>query len=108
MSLAAYDVLFNKANWHRKDWARRDVWEPTFGPLDPACEAAFAVRGTRVPLVSQLLDRFEVFPLDLSAPRFELEEDCWPRRGPEKTTTATHPLQVVALEDLAPVTDAEG
>jgi hypothetical protein len=51
MLLAAYEVLFNKKNWHSYDAARRDAWTPVEGPLDAS--GGWFVRQHETPLTDE-------------------------------------------------------
>jgi hypothetical protein len=100
MLLAAYEVLFNKRTWRSRDAERRDVWTPSTGPVD-AQGHWFVLQHSAPTLSVQLYDAFGAYVLDTSAPQFELGEDCWPRRPPNKVTAPQASIEVVPAERLA-------
>ena len=65
--LAAYEVLFNKANWHSYDSCRREVWTLITGPLDAAGNWFYVQHRTEAPHLGQLYDPHGVYPLKLGA-----------------------------------------
>jgi hypothetical protein len=73
---AAWDVLLNKAEWRSASATRRKVWTPTAGTTTPR-GGLTAVVGSTLPIMGQLLDRWEEFPLDLEN-RLRTPETWWP------------------------------
>jgi hypothetical protein len=67
MEEAAYDVLLNKASWREPSTARRDLWRPTAGSLDPTTDI-FITSGTQAYLSYQVFDGFHAYPLVLAGP----------------------------------------
>ena len=65
--LAAYEVLFNKENWHSYDSSRRDVWTPLTGPLDTDGNCCLQPR-TEAPHLGQLYETYGVSPLTCRRP----------------------------------------
>jgi len=104
MLLAAYEVLFNKENWHEYQSTRRDVWTPSIGPLD--AEGNWFVRQHQVeaPLNAQLYDPYGVYPLNLSAPGLNLgDQDFWPSSGSLQTTAGGYQVTIMPASDLATI-----
>lgn len=79
MTMAAYEVLFNKNTWRSPASGRREVWKPSAGSSAPDSNDIFLTKGQAAELRFQLLDQFGAYPLDLSAGLPQLPEDCWPR-----------------------------
>jgi hypothetical protein len=61
MEQAAFDVLLNKATWRDPSAARRDVWQPDFGPLG-ADDAFFVTIGRAATISIRALDGFGAYP----------------------------------------------
>jgi hypothetical protein len=78
MEQAAYDVLFNKAEWGNATTQRRNVWLPPAG-VDPDPCDIFLIRGTAVSIEHQLLDPFSAYPLLLGQEPTDLPEGLWLR-----------------------------
>jgi hypothetical protein len=89
---AAWDVLLNKAEWRTRSITRRQVWNPTAGTTAPK-DGLTAVVGSTLPLLSQLLDRWEEFPLDLET-RVRAPETWWPPPA-DRMGTAQHSFLAV-------------
>jgi hypothetical protein len=79
MTMAAYEVLFNKNTWRSPASGRREVWKPSAGSSAPDSNDIFLTKGRAAKLRFQLLDQFGAYPLDLSAGLPSLSDDCWPR-----------------------------
>ena len=77
VQLAAYDVLFNKANWHDQTDARRDVWTPVCGGLGGSGGDVFLTQGQDASLTFQVLDPFGAFPLEFGAVWTEIPHEWW-------------------------------
>lgn len=101
MLLAAYEVLFNKKNWHSYDSARRDAWTPVEGPLDAS--GGWFVRQHETPLMkAQFYDPYGVYPLNLAAQGLRLGDDnFWPSSGPLHTTVHQGQMTVIPAAELA-------
>jgi hypothetical protein len=102
MTFAAYDVLLNKRDWFDPSTARRDVSRPDTGPLTPDGRQIFVRQHSTHPMDSRFLDRFGVYPLNLSAGLGHLGEDYWPPQGPSKTTARSGGIRVVAGHAIDP------
>ena len=100
MLLAAYEVVLNKQTWHTRDTARRELWTPTTGPLDPEGGWFVMQHRTEAPLQAQLYDPYGAYPLHLGAAGLQLDDRCWPRRGPATMTTIEQPITVVPAQEL--------
>lgn len=75
VELAAYDVLFNKANWRCADSERRDAWTPEGGALR---DGSVVLRSdARAPYVVQFLDGFGAFPLALETRLGDAPPEGW-------------------------------
>ncbi|MGO9321730.1 MAG: hypothetical protein ACLQBY_13140 [Solirubrobacteraceae bacterium] len=101
MLLAAYEVLLNKESWHRSDLSRRELWTPTTGPLDEHGAWFVMQHRTEAPLQAQLYDPYGAYPLNLGAAGLQLDERCWPRRGPAEMTTREQPIAIIPAPALA-------
>lgn len=73
---AAYDVLFNKAQWGTKSTARRQLWSPEAGTLD-SDTSLFLTQGKGTTIQFQVFDRLAGFPGDLSARLTSVPEEWW-------------------------------
>jgi len=100
MQLAAYEVVFNKTNWHSRDDARREIWTPTTGPLDPNGLWLAVQHRTEASLGGQLYDCFGAYPIHLRSPPFNLSDDCWPHSRPRKTRAPLRGLVVLPAAEL--------
>ena len=101
MLLAAYEVLFNKDDWHAYNSARRDVWTPSTGPLDAAGNW-FVCQHQTPPLNAQLYDPYGVYPLNLAADGLVLaDQDFWPSSGSLQTTAGMGQLTIMPAAELA-------
>jgi hypothetical protein len=78
MEQAAYDVLFNKAEWGNATTQRRKVWSPPAG-VDPDPSDIFLIRGTAASIEHQVLDPFRAYPLRLVQEPTDLPEGLWLR-----------------------------
>jgi hypothetical protein len=96
---AAWDVLLNKDEWRSPTTTRRSVWNPTAATTS-ARGGLTAVVGSTLPIVGQLVDRWEEFPLDLDL-RVRAPESWWPP-PPETLSTAEDSFLVVNPEDWQP------
>jgi hypothetical protein len=77
MEEAAYDVLFNKAEWRSADVARRHTLEHLAGSSGPNFNI-FLTQGLKDQVVeTQLFDVFGVYPSDFSAALTKLPERWW-------------------------------
>jgi hypothetical protein len=92
---AAWDVLLNKNEWRSASTTRRDVWNPTAATTSPS--AITAVVGSTLPLLGQLVDRWEEFPLDLDS-RLRSPDSWWPGTQ-DKMGTGSNSFTVVEAED---------
>lgn len=72
IEFAAYDVLFNKTNWHVSDTNRRDVWSPPGGVLEDG-KSMVAVAGGSLSLQPIPLDGFGSYLHDLKC-RLDLSQ----------------------------------
>lgn len=75
MEQAAYDVLFNKKEWHVWSKERRSVWSPeayTTSENDLAI-----VQGSAPKIVAKILDEFGIFPLNLNGVLSSPPTDWW-------------------------------
>jgi hypothetical protein len=79
MEQAAYDVLFNKAEWRSRSAERMNIWSPPAGTLADSA-GFFVVQGSELRLLFQLLDDFGSYPLDLSAGIDMLPQGWWSER----------------------------
>jgi hypothetical protein len=93
---AAWDVLLNKAEWRRPSTTRRAIWNPTAGTTAPK-NGLTGVVGSTLPLLAELLDRWEEFPLDLES-RAHIPETWWPPAS-DRMGTAQHSFQAVAPDE---------
>ena len=78
---AAYDVLFNKAEWRSVSIKRREVWLPSAKTVSANPPNLEVKEGSECVLESQLLDPFGSYPLDLSSCLSELPEGWWSKNG---------------------------
>lgn len=76
MEQAAYDVLFNKNNWHNRSRERRNVWKPKAITSSPTGDMIIE-RGSELKLVGQLFDEFDVYPVNLGAVIKDLPHGWW-------------------------------
>ena len=90
---AAWDVLMNKKRWRSPDSARRPLWSPDGGSVDPAGQMVVEVDAS-VPMQSQISDRWDEFPLDLGG-RISVPDDWWPR---PPATMKSPAIQVEVVE----------
>jgi len=72
---AAYDVLFNKKNWHSKDSERRSYWDLPYGYLNDG-DNYFIMKQSEMKLEANgvVLDRFCKYPMQLNA-KINLKSD---------------------------------
>jgi len=63
---AAYDVLFNKTDWHLSNIGRRDLLDPMAYIGAPDSRTLHIRQGSTPTQVSQLIDGFGSYPIDLS------------------------------------------
>jgi len=75
---AAYDVLFNKAEWRTPSASRRNLWAPEVGTFDPGT-SIFLVKGKKASLEFQLFDNLGGFPADVSMSLNAIPDGWWPR-----------------------------
>lgn len=75
---AAYDVLFNKANWRQTDTRRRDVWKPLTGTSSSKGDIFVTQGMSGGGIQAQVLDQFASYPLHLEAVMTDLPEGWWP------------------------------
>jgi hypothetical protein len=101
MLLAAYETVFNKQAWYSRDTARRDIWTPITGPLEPSGKWFVMQCRTEAPLKGQLFDPYGSYPLELGTAGLRLEDSCWPQRGPQETRAQQQPLVVLPSEELS-------
>ncbi|MBA7470758.1 hypothetical protein ES707_06045 [subsurface metagenome] len=80
MEQAAYDVLFNKAEWRSSSTGRRKIWSPPAGTASNS-HHLFVVQGSEVALEFQLLDDFDSYPVDLSVSINVLPEGWWSKNA---------------------------
>lgn len=80
MEQAAYDVLFNKAEWGKTNASRQQALE-LGGTSSADGPELTIVRGQGIKISSRLFDAFGVFPLHLNSPEFELPEGWWADRS---------------------------
>jgi hypothetical protein len=91
---AAYDVLFNKANWRSADTERRAAWLPEGGVLPDG--SGVIRRDGRAPFVAKTMDGFEAFPLNLQARMTEpYSSDWWLEADLDKRLTRAGRIEVV-------------
>ena len=100
MLFAAYDVLINKQHWHDPSAARRNIWEPTYGP--EADGGIVGVQGREGLWGMEMLDGFSAFKMSASSPNFRLGDDFWPQTGPQSMSGRPQAMKVVAATDFAP------
>lgn len=62
---AAYDVLFNKSTWHESSIHRRKTYQASMGLLEDN-EPYAIVHTAGFEIISQMMDPFNSFPMDLS------------------------------------------
>jgi hypothetical protein len=96
---AGWDVLLNKKDWRSSTTTRRSVWNPTAGTTSARGDLT-AVVGSTLPIVAQLVDRWEEFPLDLEL-RVRMPEPWWPS-PPESLGTKGNSFLVVKPEEWQP------
>lgn len=77
MQQAAFDVLFNKETWRTHSPMRRQVWTPDSFVSSSTNQAVQIKKGSTVPMVSQMLDSFGAYPLDLSAAIKPIPSNWW-------------------------------
>jgi hypothetical protein len=77
MEQAAYDVLFNKADWRTRTAKRRDIWKPVAGTTGPDSPDYFITRGLGAKLGATILDPFRAYPLCLWHVPMKLPLNCW-------------------------------
>jgi hypothetical protein len=78
MEQAAYDVLFNKSDWHNSSKERRDLWQPPAATTSSTSNLSIKQRSSFL-LFFQALDGFKSYPLDLSSAIGKLPEGWWAR-----------------------------
>lgn len=66
MHQAAFDMLMNKENWRSVDTVRRELWRAPTGTTGMGNDI-FLTRGEELSIRVQLMDPFDVYPMDLSA-----------------------------------------
>lgn len=77
MEQAAYDILFNKAEWRSPTTERRELFEPLAG-TNSATGGFFGTQGMAgVAIESRLYDEFRAYPLDLTAGLNRLPDGWW-------------------------------
>jgi len=74
---AAFDVLFNKADWHDLSTQRRDLWKPVAFVGPPDAVSVVIQRGSTPTLETQLFDGFGSYPVDLSSSEMAIPDDWW-------------------------------
>lgn len=77
VELAAYDVLFNKLNWHQADSGRRDIWEPAGGVLPDERHAVIRAHAPVRFEAQPLFDGFDAYPYDPTCKIDQHPEDWW-------------------------------
>jgi hypothetical protein len=73
---AAYDVLFNKKDWHKNSRERRDIWKPIAATTSSSGDLVI-VQGSEPTLQFQMFDEFGVYPFDLNAVITKPPEEWW-------------------------------
>jgi hypothetical protein len=84
MRQAAYDVLFNKTNWHSSDVEARDLWPVPTGSASR--DRLFATQEVYVSVQPQFYDPFGVFPRGPTLAAESLPSEWWFDRQDETTT----------------------
>lgn len=74
---AAFDVLFNKTDWHSSTTTRRDLWKPMAFVGTPDNGTLVIRQGSTPTQVSQLIDGFGSYPIDLSAGISPVPQNWW-------------------------------
>ena len=81
MEQAAYDVVFNKAEWHNPSTERRDIWRPTSG-TSSSSGSMFSTQGIQDTFRIQMLDEFAAFPKALIGGFDALPDNWWCKQVP--------------------------
>ena len=74
---AAFDVLFNKTDWHASTTTRRNLWRPMAFVGTPDSRTLVIRQGSTPTQVSQLIDGFGSYPIDLSAGLSPVPQNWW-------------------------------
>ena len=74
---AAFDVLFNKTDWHSSTTTRRNLWRPMAFVGTPDSRTLVIRQGSTPTQVSQLIDGFGSYPIDLSARLSPVPQNWW-------------------------------
>jgi len=94
MEEIAYDVLFNKANWHTPDIKRRDILKPKAGVRGNGTAFTYQHNDGFAHIV-QMFDPFGAFPFNLSGMLTHNNTKFWFKKaGKEELTTETYPFHV--------------
>ncbi len=88
MEQAAYDVLFNKADWRDASAERRTVWVPLGGTRSADSRELFVKHDVQSELRTAVFDGFFAYPLDPTVRLRELPPGWWTssRTGPNTDT----------------------
>jgi hypothetical protein len=81
MEQAAYDVVFNKAEWHNPSTGRRDIWRPTSG-TSSSSGSMLSTQGVQDTFRIQMLDEFAAFPKALIGGFETLPDNWWSKQVP--------------------------
>jgi hypothetical protein len=74
---AAFDVLFNKANWHHTNPKRRSLWAPMAFVANEHGDQMVIRQGSTPTIEAQLIDGFGSYPIDLSAHISPIPANWW-------------------------------
>lgn len=87
MEQAAYDVLFNKKDWHSPSRVRRTIWKPTVSTYSENHNLQ-VVKGEDANFAMQLLDPFGAFSYDASFNLLPILSGVWSKWSEEGASTA--------------------
>lgn len=77
MEQAAYDVLYNKEEWHSPSHIRRKGYNQTVATTDSDAKDLRVTKGKEASISAHVFDPFGAFPIDLLASMNQIPEGWW-------------------------------
>ena len=74
---AAFDVLFNKTEWHTSTPTRRKLWKPMAFVGAPDSKTLDVQQGSTPTQVSQFIDGFGSYPIDINSGISPIPQNWW-------------------------------
>jgi len=77
MEQAAYDVLYNKSEWHSPSQTRREGYKHPVATTDEEAKDLRVTQGKPASVTARVFDPFGAFPVDLQAAMNPIPEGWW-------------------------------